>query len=1096
MAQGIFTLKQVNQAILQNAWSGFIAPKFVEYLVVAGGGSGATLSTNNNYCGGGGAGGLLTGIVPVVAGNSYTVTVGGGGASGSSGTNSVFGSLTAIAGGRGGGFDSPFTSASAGVSGGSGGGGGGAYYGGPGGQGTAGQGNAGAYGYDENPAVAQPAAGGGGGAGSVGLTAFYGGSSPATFANGGRGGSGIASAISGTNVIYAGGGGGGTGFHGSGGLGGVGGGGDGGTQTVSGKNANVNTGSGGGGAGGSNTGATSGGIGGSGIVIVRYPGTVQFYTGGTVNYANGYIIHTFYSNGTLAPTTPTQYSNTYQISRSLRFNAADTTYLSRTVSTSNRRTWTFSAWIKKSTEDTFQGIFSASPSSPTTLSAIRIQSNTLSLIAISEGSYQNYIFGTMSLADPSAWYHIVVVADTTNGVSTDRYRLYVNGNRLAVGAESTVARNFETYVNSSSYTNHIGGINDQGTMSSKFTGYMAEIHFIDGQALTPSSFGEYDINTGVWEPKAYGGSYGTNGVYLNFSNNTNTTAATLGADSSGNGNNWTPNNFSVTAGAGNDSHVDTPTPYGTDTGVGGEVRGNYCTLNPKTVHYATLTYTNGNLEGAATGGGWSGMHGTIGVSTGKWYWEVTIGAGTGIFVGIARTTTDFSSINPQNISGTIVYFMQGGNKRVDGTDTAYGASGNVGDTIGVALNLDANTITFYKSNVSQGAISLAGTTLSGTIIVPFNAVATSPTNAICNFGQRPFAYTAPSGFKALCTTNLPTPTIGATAATQANKFFAPITYTGNGTTQNINVGFQPDFVWNKCRSTGYSHYLQDTVRGANKVLRSATTGAETTETDAIMSFISSGFIAGGNAATNYPNDTYVAWNWKAGGTAVTNTAGSITSTVSANPTAGFSIVTYTNASSGTVGHGLGVAPAMVIYKDRTNSGVNWIVLHQSLTNMSNYYLRLNTTDGVATGITLGGSPTSSVIYTNTNVIQNGAASLAYCFAEVEGYSKFGSYVGNGSTDGPFQHCGFRPAFIMWKNAISASQAGNWFMLDDIRDPLNTASRFLVANGADAESNIGVVDFLSNGFKLKYAGGGSVNFSTDTYIFMAFARNPFKYSLAR
>jgi hypothetical protein len=1079
MAQGIFNLKQVNQAIRQGAWSAFNPPKFVEYLVVAGGGGGGTALQNNFNAGGGGAGGLLTSMIPVTAGSSYTVTVGAGGATNTVGANSVFGAITSNGGGSGG-----FGSQGAfGGNGGSGGGGAG-HTGGGSNIGTRilGQGNNGGSG-SSSAGGGVYGGGGGGGAGTVGLNG-----TPST---GGNGGDGIASSITGSPVVYVGGGGGGASSSPAG-LGGVGGGGNGGATAV-GSPGTTNTGGGGGGGSGIG-GSFAGGIGGSGIVIVRYPGSVQFYTGGTVNYANGYMIHTFYANDTLAPTTPTQYSNTYQISRSLRFNSADTTYLSRTVSTSNRRTWTFSAWIKKSSEDTFQHIFAASANS-TTLSSIRIQSNVLSLIAIAGGSYENYIFGTINMADQSAWYHIVVVADTTSPVSTDRYKLYVNGNRLPVSAESTVALNFETYVNFSSYTQYIGSLNYSGTHSSLYSGYMADLHFIDGQALTPSSFGEYDINTGVWIPRTYGGSYGTNGFKLNFSDNSNVTAATLGADSSGNGNNYTPNNFSVSAGAGNDSHVDTPTPYGTDTGAGAEVRGNYCTWNPLVKPYGTNTYTNGNLD-VVPNGNWNAVVGTIGITTGKWYWEI-LSSIQDVFIGIQPVGQNYATINPQNFNG--VFVCDDNQKLIDGTRTSYTATGHgAGVIVGVAVDLDAGLITFYKNGVSQGAINFASSLTYGKTVLPTIIPYYAGYVMTANFGQRPFAYTAPSGFKAVCTTNLPTPTIGATAATQANKFFAPITYTGNGTNQNINVGFQPDFVWHKCRSTGYAHYLQDTVRGANKPLRSASQAAETTETDAITAFISSGFTLGGNAATNYPNDTYVAWNWKASNaTAVTNTEGSITSQVSANPTAGFSIVTYDASgvtAARTVGHGLGVAPRFMMIRSRSESD-NWYVYHASLGNTRAVFPNLTNAIFTNGGYWANTSPTSSVFTVGT-IPTTYTTYVAYCFAEVEGYSKFGSYVGNGSTDGPFQHCGFRPAFVMWKNAISATQAGNWFMLDDSRDTYNTASRFLIANGTDAESNTGVVDFLSNGFKIRYAGGGSVNFDTDTYIFMAFARNPFKYSLAR
>ena len=1107
MAQGIFNLKQVNQAIRQGAWSAFNPPQFVEYLVVAGGGGGGAGSS-----GGAGAGGLLTGMVPVVAGTSYTVTVGGAGtgsaynadpARGGNGNNSVFGIITAVGGG-GGGSDSSAIA----MNGGSGGGAG--MRSTALGRGVAGQGNDGGV----SKADAVYAASGGGGAGTRGMDAFYGGTAGAT--RPGDGGAGIASAISGTVITYAGGGGGGV-YVGTGNLspsqGGAGGGGNGGATGGGNINATpgiTNTG-GGGGSGGSSESSSygSGANGGSGIVIVRYPGTVQFYTGGTVNYANGYIIHTFYSNGTLAPTTPTQYSSTYQISRSLRFNYADSTYLNRTPgSVGNRKTWTWSAWVKLNSTPTgfgggdssWQCLFAAGIYDTATPSAvIEHTTGNLRVAFFASGGYTGYNFTTEMTRDYSNWYHIVVAIDTTQASSTDRQKIYINGVLTTPAAYSPLALNYDTGVNLNQQ-HSIGAVQYYtGQPYESFVKcYMTDVHLIDGQQLTPSSFGEYDVNTGVWKPRAYGGSYGTNGFKLNFSDNSNVTAATLGADSSGNGNNFTPNNFSVTAGVNNDSFVDTPTPYGTDTGVGGEVRGNYCTLN--SLGTAGAVANNGNLavsSSSTTGNRIS----TFLLTSGKWYWE---GQGTGyvgtiIGVGGEQFTPSLSSPNSKALGYWYegpVYWESGASGGTDYTSS---------DIIGVALDMDIGNVKFYKNNTlihnltfgSGGVPSFPGG------VYPGYNVGGGTHSVNFNFGQRPFAYTAPSGFKAICTTNLPTPTIGATAATQANKFFAPVTYTGNGTTQNINVGFQPDFVWNKCRSTGYSHYLEDSVRGANKVLRSASTQAETTETDAIMSFISSGFIAGGNAATNYPNDTYVAWNWRASNaTAVTNTSGSITSTVSANPTAGFSIVTYTGTSvAATVGHGLGVAPSMIIVKSRTGSPSvpNWRVYHISVG--STKYLELSATDAASTFTDWNNtSPTSTVFSVGADASynpnnQSGINYVAYCFAPVAGYSAFGSYTGNGSTNGPVVHLGFRPAFVMLK--VSSGTTDSWMLLDSARNPYNVVNSTLAANGTDAEStgSGGAIDFLSNGFKLRTSDGGR-NGSGYTYIYMAFASHPFKYSLAR
>jgi hypothetical protein len=294
---------------------------------------------------------------------------------------------------------------------------------------------------------------------------------------------------------------------------------------------------------------------------------------------------------------------------------------------------------------------------------------------------------------------------------------------------------------------------------SLFSGYLAEVFFIDGQALTPSSFTEVSATTGQLIPLAYTGTYGTNGFQLKFADNSAATAATLGADTSGNGNNWTPNNLSVTAGAGNDSLVDTPTSYGTDTGVGGEVRGNYATLNPLNKASA-VTLSNGNLDVVGTSWNWAMT--TIAVNSGKWYWEVTHtnGGADNLFCGIAKTTfqnftydLNHAGSDSYNLWGYTSYF---GNKEGQGSSTSYGATfQTAGDIVGCALDMDAGTITFYKNGVSQGQ---AFSGITAQVCPVWGGTGSSIGAANFNFGQRAFAYPL-SGFKALCDTNLGAPVV-------------------------------------------------------------------------------------------------------------------------------------------------------------------------------------------------------------------------------------------------------------------------------------------------------------------------------------------------
>ncbi len=793
----------------------------------------------------------------------------------------------------------------------------------------------------------------------------------------------------------------------------------------------------------------------------------------------------------------------YQISRSLRFNSADTTYLNRTpASAGNRRTWTWSGWVKRSTLNASgsQSLFDVQLDAPNFFT-FYIRNDTVAYDMCHTTSGNRIVVGTTAVyRDVSAWYHFVLAVDTTNATAANRIRAYVNGsevilNQYALGS-GYVAQNADLAINSTSI-HSMGRRNDSGG-DLYLPAYMTEVNFIDGQALTPSSFGETNAQTGVWQPKAYSGSYGTNGFYLNFSDNSNTTAATLGKDYSGNGNNWTPNNFSVTAGSGNDSLVDSPTSYGTDTGVGGTVRGNYCTLNPL---FNATTLTNGNLDASLNA---ISTTGTFGANSGKWYFECTFTSLTGTsYLGIADQTLVKSD---SSFSYSQVYvYLSNSQKGGNGGSATYGSSYTTGDVIGVAYDLDSGSITFYKNGTSQGVAYSTGFT-SGYFWRPF-LYCSATTTATFNFGQRPFAYTAPSGFKALCTQNLPTPTIGATTATQAGKYFNTIIWTGDSANPRTftGVGFQPDLVWAKGRSIATSHFLSDAVRGVTssdtRTLATNNTTAETNQyspNGGVTAFTSDGFTTSGstNLNLNFSGQTFVAWNWKANGSGSTNTSGSITSTVSANTTSGFSVVTYTgNGTSGaTVGHGLGVAPKMIIVKNRSTGGYNWPVYHSSLS--ANNILLLNTTDAQFAFSAFTSTPSSSVFTVGSWGGLNASPDtyVAYCFAEVAGYSKFGSYTGNGSTDGAFVYTGFRPAYVMIKRT---DDVGEWVIKDTTRSPYNADGNTLLANRSDAEYGSGntAIDELSNGFKCRTT-SASANASGGTYIYMAFASNPFKYSLAR
>ena len=772
----------------------------------------------------------------------------------------------------------------------------------------------------------------------------------------------------------------------------------------------------------------------------------------------------------------------YQIERSLRFNSADSAYLSRTAgSPTNAYIWTVSFWAKfPAVPAGSTNLINGGNSTPNWLYNYIDTSGTWQIFAPNTGAFI-YLVTTQVFRDPSAWYHFVYSVDTTQATASNRFKLYVNGVQVTSFSAATYpGQNTTFFWNQNGIAQRIGSTTGSGGSNL----YLTEVYGIDGQALDPTSFGEFNPDTGVWQPIAYTGTYGTNGFYLNFSDNSGTTSTTLGKDYSGNGNNWTPNNFSVTAGAGNDSLVDSPTRSGTDTGAGGEVRGNYATLNPLAM---TGTYSNGNLD-FTTAAADSTLISTIAVSSGKWYCEITptaITANCQIGIVAATARNGFAPTNT-NQHPSIVYVSNTGNKFINGTGTAYGATYTTNDVIGVALDLDNLTLQFYKNGVGQGSIT--GVTSGTYCFAVGDGDSVNTWSGVSNFGQRPFAYTAPSGFKALCTTNLPEPVIA-----DGGEYFNAVLYTGNGSTQSISgVGFQPDWVWIKNRGTATDHGLFDAVRGVTKRLASNLTNAETTEVNSLTAFNTDGFSVGATQDFNQNGVGLVAWNWKANGTGVSNTDGTITSTVSANTTSGFSIVTYTTTgANATVGHGLGVAPSLIIVKSR-NTTVGWTTYHASLGNTQ--YVQLNTTAAAATDATAWNntSPTSSVFSLGTAWASWNY--VAYCFAEVAGFSKFGSYTGNGSADGPFIFTGFRPRWIMVKrtNAI-----GNWQILDTARSPYNVSNANLYANLSNAEVNGGNedMDILSNGWKPRNA-SASFNVNGSTYIYAAFAENPVKYSLAR
>jgi hypothetical protein len=470
-----------------------------------------------------------------------------------------------------------------------------------------------------------------------------------------------------------------------------------------------------------------------------------------------------------------------------------------------------------------------------------------------------------------------------------------------------------------------------------------------------------------------------------------------------------------------------------------------------------------------------------------------------MFAGIGTSATTLSSY-PGSTSDSYGVQASNGNKYNNAAATAYTSAIAANDVIGMAFDATNGTLTYYKNGTSLG------TAFTGIPSNTYFPMLGCDNNTIqINFGQQPFYYTPPTGYKALNTVNLFVPTI-----LNGAQYMAATLWTGNGTSQSIvnsqsnggnnvlGVTFQPDFVWYKGRSTIFNHALFDVTRGALQRLSSNLTSAETATAGSLTAFNSNGFSVGNDAGVNQNLDTYVGWQWKAGGTGVTNTSGSITSTVSASASSGFSVVTYTGTgANATVGHGLGVAPSMIIIKNRQAAN-SWVVYHVSTGNGN--VMLLNTTNASTADSTAWNTttPTSSVFSVgtgaaaDTNQTSGGGQHVAYCFSAVAGYSAFGKYTGNGSADGPFVFTGFRPRFILFKNTT----AYNWQILDTSRAPYNQGTVTLFPNLTDAENTTATqYDILSNGFKIRTSDAGS-NGSGNTIIYAAFAENPFQIARAR
>ena len=911
-------------------------------------------------------------------------------------------------------------------------------------------------------------------------------------------------------------------------------------------------------------------------------------------------------------------STGYEVERSLRFNKSESTDLQRTPSsTGNQKVWTWSAWFKRWALHDNGGtnyLFSCEPHSGNNgIAALYIQSDQIYTYFDTTGSNPYGAVNSRLYRDLGAWMHIVWQVDASN----TSQRIWINGVEESLNSGNNPP-DYAYGMNQSGQAMLIGSSGNWGAQTSNT--YFAEIHYSDGNKYEASDFAETDSKTGQWVPKEVNITYGTNGFYLNFSDNSGTTATTLGKDSSGNGNNFTPNNFEVSTGVGNDSVPDTPT-------------NNFPTLNPL-YNPVNTTFGEGNL--LMRGGDNFAASTFLLPKSGKWYAEFSK-YNNGALQSISVTRANTAMTNYAGYLGladNVEYVSNGevGNRTRGSTSDATAWTDDAGVVVAVAVDMDNGAVYFARNNTYiNSGVPTSGSSKTGAIATDLltdnngdHVIAVHGYNGsnsygmYANFGQQPLTYTPPTGYKVLSSANLPDPTI-----LLPNKHFAAFTYTGTGSSgdvvniTNSDVDFTPDWVWVKTRDVTNDHILSDSVRGGNKYLVSSENYAESTDTDKIRAFIQNGFESGTDGDTNWSGSRpFVAWNWNAGdtdgatytvkvvsdsgnkyrfndfgtsavtldlaeggtytfdgsdssmsghpfviGTAAngseystgvtyqldgasvtysqytsgyssattrkliitvpasapqlyywcsihsgmggainTNTTlgssnfdGSIQSTVKANASAGFSIVSHTGTGgSVTVGHGLGVAPKMYIQKSRDNAE-NWDV-YTTVIDGSHDYLHLNTTAGKSdSGLT---APTSTVIYRGS-ADSNGEKKIIYCFSSVEGYSKFGTYVGNSSDNGTFVFTGFSVSWLMVKRANGSST--NWTILDNKRDTSNVAETRLFANSSSADSvsggGVGRVDFLSNGFKARDSHQDG-NSSSGTYIYFAFAKSPFKNSRAR
>ena len=764
------------------------------------------------------------------------------------------------------------------------------------------------------------------------------------------------------------------------------------------------------------------------------------------------------------------------IANSCIFNDADNAYVSKTFGTpTNNKKWTLSAWVKLGVLGTNRALISSNINGAEYFDLFFTTGNVLK--AQNRISSSNDLLSSTSrtFEDTSKFYHVVVVYDSDNSTSADRYIVYVDGDRQTVDDEagSGVASAF----NKSGVQHQVGISNTFGStgvagLGIPFDGYMAEVNFVDGLALTPASFGVVDSSTMRWIPKTLSGiTYGNNGFRLTFSDSSN-----FGTDTSGNSNTFTATNLAST-----DLTTDSPTQnFAT---FDSNDQGNN---NGATAGTVVLAEGNTRVLAGSTPSNWDIYRTSKPVASGKYYVEVTLTS--------LDTVSYFGCISKnQSIKSTtnLFYdFLYGwsyatDNGKIENNNSGqltYGSARSQGDVIGIAVDMDNGKLWFSEN----GTYPNSGNPATGANPAFSNLKIANQDGGLCfteqrgysghndwNFGQKSYTHSAPSGFSTVQQDNMPETDKGVTG---------------------LN--------WIKDRdNASYFHTLQDSSRGANKEIYSNSNSTEASTNDSVTKFLKGGVAVEDAVNVNNSGDSFVAWNWTANsGT----TASSTNSTVQVNSTSKFSIVQYNGTGSDqTIGHGLGVKPDTIWVKcitenSATGSGVSWRIWQKDVISLSgdaNSYLRFDSNDAhTAVGDSWGDTaPTSSVftvgadVHTNASVSGGTAQYIAYCFANVDGYSKTGKYVGNSNNDGSFIWLGFKPSFVL----IKSTSSQYWMIQDSARWKFNPTDKPLFPSFTDAESGLGAqnIDLLANGFKCR-SSSATQNSSSHTYIYVSFAEHPF------